>query len=746
MKKCFLFIVVISVALFHAFTPTLVSAQDNMPPEDESVLEDDRMPEGDGGLYDGTEPVGEDVLTDFSADSSQALFEQSAVSIQDGKGRDVSRNANSSVLMKLTRGTFIISFSVTGQEKYQTLFSIGNGKKGQQDRHFHLYVTSDGGVGMELRNTDGSFKYTLYRPAALQGNYKGQAAENTIAFTADDRAKEYKLFLNGQLLASLPKADYKFISDIEGVDNIMLGGVVRQGSVAYPFGGTLHSVKVYDHVLTNDELIRVTGTTSYGRHIFKSGDRTKANYFRIPTLLTLKSGTVIATADARYGGTHDAKSNIDIAFSKSNDNGATWDEPTLPLCFSDYVAQAVEWPRDPVGKNVQIQGSASFIDSVTIQDKYTGRLFLFADAMPAGIGFSNTAAGSGFKTVNGKKYIKLCRSGEGNNEYHYTIRENGVIYDDTKNKPTDYTVDGDYNLLEKGNYLMQKQYQVHFEGTKLIEEKAATDTRQNIFYKDSLFKVLPTNYIVMKYSDDEGETWSSMSILGDFKRDDQRMPLFGPGVGTQIERGTYAGRMLISMYNSVSAEFGFLYSDDHGSSWQYKTTDLGGSGTFAEAQTVELPDGTLQTYMRTSAGKIGLITSVDGGLTWTKQTFVPGMQAASYGTQLSVVKYSGKIDGKDAILLSAPNSSSARRGGKIWIGLIEDTGKQGTEKYAVNWKYCYSVDRDTYGFAYSCLTVLPDGKIGILYEKYDSWSREELHLKDILTYEVYELDELLVSR
>ena len=89
---------------------------------------------------------------------------------------------------------------------------------------------------------------------------------------------------------------------------------------------------------------------------FTPENATNSNYFRIPALLTLESDTVVAAADARYGGTHDAKSNIDIAFSKSTDGGKTWSEATLPLCFDDYVDKQIEWPRDSVGRNVQIQG------------------------------------------------------------------------------------------------------------------------------------------------------------------------------------------------------------------------------------------------------------------------------------------------------------------------------------------------------------------------------------------------------
>ena len=83
--------------------------------------------------------------------------------------------------------------------------------------------------------------------------------------------------------------------------------------------------------------------------------------------------------------------------------------------------------------------------------------------------------------------------------------------------------------------------------------------------------------------------------------------------------------------------------------------------------------------------------------------------------------------------------------GKIWIGLINETGQSGVNKYSVEWKYCYSVDTPQMGYSYSCLTELPDGKVGLLYEKYDSWSRNELHLKNILKYEKFTIDELKVQ-
>ncbi len=93
--------------------------------------------------------------------------------------------------------------------------------------------------------------------------------------------------------------------------------------------------------------------------------------------------------------------------------------------------------------------------------------------------------------------------------------------------------------------------------------------------------------------------------------------------------------------------------------------------------------------------------------------------------------------------MSSPNATNGRKNGKIWVGLIQDTGNTGTDKYTVDWKYSYSVDGPQIGYSYSCLTELPDGEIGLLYEKYDSWSRDELHLKNILKYERFTIDELV---
>lgn len=127
------------------------------------------------------------------------------------------------------------------------------------------------------------------------------------------------------------------------------------------------------------------------------------------------------------------------------------------------------------------------------------------------------------------------------------------------------------------------------------------------------------------------------------------------------------------------------------------------------------------------------------------QEYIDGITVASYGTQLSAINYSQKVDGKDVILLSTPTASSGRRAGKILVGVITDTGNTGYDRYTVSWDYQYEIDLADYGFSYSCMTELPDHRIGILYEKYDSWSRNELHLKDIMKYDIFTISELTAS-
>lgn len=685
------------------------------------------------------EPLSEEELLDIT--SMPVEVELDDITIQDGDVYDLTSAPAASGIYSMREGTILIRYTSASDEGVQSLFSVSNSTFLNQDRHFHLYVGADGSVGMELRNTDGEFKYTLNERRGVKTEYLSQPAENTVALKADAEAGVYKLFANGHLVDTLQPEVFHFISDISGTDTISLGGTIRNGRIDYPFAGTIHKFVVTDQVLSDTELCAVTGETYYGTKIFYAGDATHANYFRIPALLTLDSGTVVAAADARYGGTHDSKSNIDIAIAYSVDGGQTWSEPTMPLCFEDYAAQQMDWPTGLASKNLRISGSASFIDPLLIQDRTSGRLFLFADVMPAGIGSSNASVGNGYKTIDGKQYLKLRWHQDSGNAYNYSVRENGVIYDDVTGMPTEYSLNENFEILQNGTPLTVKQYEVSISGLILSESKTDIDVPMNVFYKDALFQVFPTAYLGMTYSDDEGQTWSPMQLLNTLKRDDEKLLITGPGIGIQLNNGPYAGRLIVPVYSVTKAGFGVLYSDNGGSDWFYSAADTSSSGATAEGQVVELPDGSIRAFIRTSDGYIVERTSIDGGVTWTDATEVPGVSSTSYGTQLSVINCSATVNGQPVILMSTPDSTSGRNIGVIRVGLIQDTGLSGAQRYTIDWAYTKRVDGDL-GFSYSCLAELPAGGIGLFYENYDSWAFGELHTKDVLTLEFFDLDSL----
>ena len=63
-----------------------------------------------------------------------------------------------------------------------------------------------------------------------------------------------------------------------------------------------------------------------------------------------------------------------------------------------------------------------------------------------GYGSPQAVTGSGYKEIQGKKYLKLQKAGE--TDYNYTVRENGVIYNDTTNQPTEYSLNSNFEILK----------------------------------------------------------------------------------------------------------------------------------------------------------------------------------------------------------------------------------------------------------------------------------------------------------
>ncbi len=221
------------------------------------------------------------------------------------------------------------------------------------------------------------------------------------------------------------------------------------------------------------------------------------------------------------------------------------------------------------------------------------------------------------------------------------------------------------------------------------------------------------------YSDDHGVTWSKPVEITDAVTKPQWLWFAtGPGVGIQ----TTDGRIVIPATRNEGSDNGrssrslVFYSDDHGQTWQ-----LGGEAgdRVSEAQVVELSDDRLMLNMRRVGSRKMLLCqsySNDLGDTWSPvtqqpQLISPGGQAVGYsgGCQASILRYTrADQQDRDRLILSNPAN-------------IYPYGAEGRINMTIRLSYdegfSWAFERHLHPrwSAYSCLTVLDDHTIGLLY-------------------------------
>ena len=206
------------------------------------------------------------------------------------------------------------------------------------------------------------------------------------------------------------------------------------------------------------------------------------------------------------------------------------------------------------------------------------------------------------------------------------------------------------------------------------------------------------------YSDDDGMSWSPpRDITTSIKYPDARSLSSGPGIGIQVRRGEHKGRILMPFNTRNRPDFHTevyaAFSDDCGESWSCGATAPEGSeGWGNEVQLVELADGSVMLNCRSHEGNHRRKVSVsrDGGEAWSPlQDDETLIEPRCMG---SIIRYS------DRILFSNPASLSERVNGTVRMSI--DEGK--------TWDVSRTICPGR--FAYSCLTVLPDGSAACLYE------------------------------
>jgi sialidase-1 len=214
---------------------------------------------------------------------------------------------------------------------------------------------------------------------------------------------------------------------------------------------------------------------------------------------------------------------------------------------------------------------------------------------------------------------------------------------------------------------------------------------------------LNTRRIFVTSSEDDGMTWTTpREITQDVKRPNWTWYATGPGAGVQLLSGRYSGRLVIPCDHIEATTKDYyshiIYSDDHGASWQ-----LGGRTPrpqVNECQVVELKDQRLllnmRNYDRTRKYR-QVAFSQDGGLTWVNQRFE---EALVEPICQASIRRAG-----DCILFSNPSSADKRTNMTVQVSTDE----------GVSWRVLLRLHAGP--SAYSDLALLPDGRVGCLYER-----------------------------
>ena len=410
------------------------------------------------------------------------------------------------------------------------------------------------------------------------------------------------------------------------------------------------------------------------------GNTTTSSIYRIPAMITLHDGTIVAAADIRWNTTdyYDG-GGLDTLTARSKDGGANWNY-TLANYFGDN------------GNVYDGANSTCFIDPCLVTNSSGDTVYMLVDLYPYGValnghGFTSPTTETGF---DGDNKLQLRYNGNSNYECYLNL-EDYYIYRYNGNKRTDIKVDDHFNYTEEN--------QTH-----------------NLFFKNSPYQVARTAFLYLTKSTNGGKTWSAPKLLN-LKNGTEMACLVGPGRGVT----TSDGKMIIPIYSYSGGNqaMGFLYSSD-GDNWTRVDSNM--NIWSSESAVVALKNGNLRFFFRNGTKTLRYV-DYSFGTGWGNVQDT-GIYTNS-NTQISAITYSKTdADGNQVILVSCPAGSNAygsdsskvndRTNGRIFVFTDNGTAMTCVNTIEVNNGY----------FMYSCLTERADGSVAILYEAAENYAMD----------------------
>ena len=395
--------------------------------------------------------------------------------------------------------------------------------------------------------------------------------------------------------------------------------------------------------------------------------------FRIPAMVTLADGTLVAACDARWDHTGDG-GGLDTIVSRSQDGGSTW-----RYSFPNYLGDN--------GNTLNVL-STCFIDPALATDGQN--LWMLVDLYPAGIAlntarYSPVPGSSGFDArgnllLRSRDPLPMGEEGyaqaAAKAEYDYYLdRQTLKLHRRNGEDVPGYVVDGFFNIT------------------------GPDGSCTNLFCADSPFRPWPTGFLNLTHSADGGRTWSAPQLL-DLKRPEEQALLVGPGTGAYHNEN---GHLLFAAYEHTHGfERCSLLWRDAGGCW-HRSANATLDTWSSEGAPVVLDDGTVRVFYRDGFevlrytdyrfdGKDYVITARE------VETAAP----KTARNQLSAIRVGSRI-----YVSTATGKNQQRTGGVIHVFSLEEAG-------TMMLLHTYSITDGSY--SYSCLTAPAAGELALLYE------------------------------
>jgi sialidase-1 len=292
--------------------------------------------------------------------------------------------------------------------------------------------------------------------------------------------------------------------------------------------------------------------------LFSSNDNSKVSCYRIPSLITVPNGNLIAAIDERVESCDDLKSNnnINIVIRRSCDNGNTWTN----------IERIVDYPFGE---------SAS--DPSMIVDKITGEIFLFFNYM----NLKNEKDIYYLKYVSSKDNGKTWSTAkdissqiikpENRKEFQFITSGNGIQTSSGKLLHT--LVNLSKGLFVFGSDDHGKTWFINDAAINPADESKIVELNNNLLMINS--RVNGKGVRFTHVSKDEGKTWESYPDSS----------LIDPGCNASLITAEFKGKSILLFSNAKSKNerknMSITFSIDNGKTWSNGKIIFSGSSAYS---------------------------------------------------------------------------------------------------------------------------------------------------------------------